>query len=68
MTSCRGTGPDVILVPALVATRTQVRAAEGFRVKVLVTLPDGTVTISKRRVEFPPGSWITLVSEEEMSE
>lgn len=36
--------------------------------KVLVTLPDGTVTISKKRVAFPPGSWITLVSEEEMNE
>jgi len=68
LVSCRGSGPDVILVPALVATRTQVRTSESFRVRVLVTQPDGTVTISKNRVSFPAGSWITLVSEEEMNQ
>ena len=68
LVSCRGSGPTVMLVPALPATRTQVRTAESFRVRVLVTLPDGTASISKNRVSFPAGSWITLVSEEEMNE
>lgn len=68
LVSCRGSGPDVILVPALVATRTQVRTSESFRVRVLVTQPDGTVTVSKNRVSFPAGAWITLVSEEEMNQ
>jgi len=68
LVSCRGSGPNVILVPALVATRTQVRTSESFRVRVLVTQPDGTVTVSKNRVSFPAGAWITLVSEEEMNQ
>lgn len=66
--SCRGSGPDVILVPALTATRTQIRVAESFSVKVMVTLPDGTVTFSKKKVKFPAGVWITFVSEEEMNQ
>lgn len=66
--SCDATsGPDVILVPALIATRTQVRTAEGFRARVFVTLEDGTLTISRGRVSFPAGAWITLVSKEELA-
>jgi hypothetical protein len=57
----------VILVPALPADRSQIQVAESFRVRVFVTLPDGSVTVSKGKVRFPAGSWITLVSEEEMS-
>ncbi len=68
LASCRGAGPDVILTPALIADRTQVRTAESFKVRLLVTLPDGSVTISKNRVRFPAGAWITLVSEAEMNE
>ena len=66
LASCRGSGPDVILVPALPADRSQVRVAESFRVRVFVTLPDGSVTVSKTKETFPAGAWITLVSEEEM--
>jgi len=68
LVSCRGSGPDVVLVPALPATRTQTRTAESFRVRVLIELEDGSVTISKNRVTFPAGAWITLVSEQEMDE
>ena len=56
----------MILVPALIADRSQIQVAEPFRVRVFVTLPDGSVTISKSRETFPAGAWITLVSEEEM--
>ena len=68
LASCRGAGPDVVLVPALPATRTQTRIAESFRVKVFIELDDGTVVISKNKVRFPAGAWITLVSEQEMDE
>ena len=66
LASCRGSGPDVVLVPALPATRTQTRVAEPFRARVFIELDDGSVTISKNRVRFPAGAWITLVSEAEM--
>lgn len=66
LSSCAASGVSVILVPALPATQTQVRIAESFRAKVFVTLPDGTMTISKRRMDFPAGSWISLVSAEEI--
>ena len=66
LVSCRGSGPDVVLVPALPATRTQTRIAESFRAKVFIELDDGSVTISKNKVRFPAGAWITLVSEAEM--
>lgn len=68
LVSCRGAGPDIVLVPALPADRTQVRVADSFSVRVLVELDDGSVTISKNRVRFPAGSWVTLVSEAEMAE
>ena len=68
LVSCRGSGPDVVLVPALPATRTQVRVSESFRARVLIELDDGSVTISKNKVTFPAGAWVTLVSEAEMNQ
>ena len=54
---CVGSGPSVVLIPAIPGQAEPIQTAEGVWVKVLVPLQDGTTTISKKRVWLPPGGW-----------
>lgn len=58
--SCRGSGPDVVLVPAMPGTQEPIRLAEPVKAKAMIVLSDGTVTVSKKRVTFPAGSYLFM--------
>lgn len=57
LTACVGSGPSVVLVPAIPGDADPVRLAESVKARVFVDLEDGTTTISKNRVELPAGGY-----------
>lgn len=61
---CVGRGPQVVLIPAIPTEQEALITAEPVRVRVLVTLDDGTTTISRNKVKFPAGSLIGFVTKE----
>jgi len=57
---CVGAAPQIVLIPALPNENPEpLTAAEPFKVKVLIFLKDGTVTVSKKAQHFPAGYDIT---------
>ena len=61
---CIGSGPQVVLIPAIPTEQEALITAEAVRVRVLVTLDDGTVTVSRNKLRFPAGSLIGFVTKE----
>ena len=61
---CVGRGPQVVLIPAIPTEQEALITAEPVRVRVLVTLDDGTVTVSRNKLRFPAGSLIGFVTKE----
>lgn len=62
---CVGSGPSVVLVPAIPGQADPIRLAESVKAKVFVDLADGTTTISKNRVVLPAGGWYFFYDLEE---
>lgn len=57
LSGCVGSGPSVVLVPAIPGEADPIRLAESVKARVFVPLEDGTTTISKNRVVLPAGGW-----------
>ncbi len=65
LAGCMAAGPQVIMIPAIPTEKEALVTAETVKVRVLVTLDDGTTTISKNRLVFPPGSLIGFVPKDD---
>lgn len=65
LSGCVGSGPNVVLVPAIPGQADPIRLAESVKAKVFVDLADGTTTISKNRVVLPAGGWYFFYDLEE---